>query len=397
MRLTDHEFNRLTVLRHMRAAQPVSRTDLASLSGLTGGTITQIVRELVQRGMVMEQRVETGGRGRPRVNLSINPQGAYAVGATLTAEGPFLVDIIDLNGNCVSSTSTMLRGTQQLADLADQISGVLRDAIAASPVAHDAIAMVGIGLPAVLDNRTGTVLMLETFEPGPYPFADAIARQLGVPVRLDNSINLLARAMHWFDDGSDVDDFTLVVLDLGLGAACYQNGQLVIGSHGIEAELGHTKIVPENGRRCQCGALGCLQAYSAISGIVGQHCDAHGLAEPSYLVMRDAVAEMVQRARAGDIATQGIFRRAGHYLGIGLANHINMQDPDRILILSQHPEIVSLISEALLASLAQNVLPHLWDQAKLAFGKLDALSYSRGAAAMVLERLYQAREPLQQT
>jgi predicted NBD/HSP70 family sugar kinase len=100
---------------------------------------------------------------------------------------------------------------------------------------------------------------------------------------------------------------------------------------------------------------------------------------------------MVHRAQTGDAAMSEIFRRAGHYLGIGLANHINMQDPDRILILSRHPEIVALIFEAVLASLAQNVLPHLWDPAKLAFGKLDALSYSRGAAAMVLEQLYLAK------
>ena len=391
MRLTDHAFNRLTVLRHMRAAQPVSRTDLASLSGLTGGTITAIVGELVQRGMVVEQRVESGGRGRPRVNLSINPQGAYAVGATLTDEGPFLVDIVDLNGTCVYSSAATLRGTHQLADLAQQISDVLHDAITASNVPRDAIAMVGIGLPAILDNRTGVVLMLETFEPGPFAFADAVAQELGIPVRLDNSINLLARAMHWFGDGGDVDNFTLVVWDLGLGAACYQNGQLTIGSHGIEAELGHTKIIPENGRLCACGALGCLQAYSAISGIVGQYHDVLGLPAPSYLVMRDAVAAMVQSAQAGDAAMCDIFRRAGRYLGIGLANHINMQDPDRILILSRHPEIIDLMSPAMLASLAQNVLPHLWDPAKLAFGKLDALSYSRGAAAMVLEQLYQAK------
>lgn len=391
MRLTDHAFNRLTVLRHMRAAQPVSRTDLARLSGLTGGTITAIVGELVQRGMVVEQRVETGGRGRPRVNLSINPQGAYAVGATLTDEGPFVIDIVDLTGASVYSTSIALRGTRQMADLARQISGVLRDAITASTVPREAIAMIGIGLPAILDNRAGVVLMLETFEPGPFAFADAVAQELGIPVRLDNSINLLARAMHWFGDGSAVDDFTLVVLDLGLGAACYQNGQLIVGSHGIEAELGHTKIVPEHGRPCQCGAVGCLQAYSAISGIVGQYYDTLGQPEPSYLVMRDAVAAMVHRAQAGDAAMSEIFRRAGHYLGIGLANHINMQDPDRILILSRHPEIVALISEAVLASLAQNVLPHLWDPAKLAFGKLDALSYSRGAAAMVLEQLYLAK------
>lgn len=386
--MTDHEFNRLTVLKKMRASQPVSRTDLAQISGLTGGTITAIVRDLVQRGLVLEDKVETGGRGRPRINLSINPQGAYAVGATLTAEGPVMIDILDLNGDSVYSCAMALDGTNRLDRLAQQVADVIGNAIAASAIPRAAIAKIGIGLPAIVDSRAGVVLMLETFEPGPYDFADAVAGRLGIPVRLDNSINLLARAAHWFGDSAGKDDFTLVVLDWGLGAACYQHGQLVIGSHGIEAELGHTKIVPEGGRPCQCHATGCLQAYSAISGIVGQYHDALGISAPTYLELNAAFANMVRLARADDRQVLDIFARAGRYLGVGLANHINMQDPDLLVILSKVPDLVELISGPLFDALERNVLPALWDPAKLVFKDLDALSYSRGAAAMVLEEVY---------
>lgn len=388
MRMTDHEFNRLTVLKKMRASQPISRTDLAQISGLTGGTITAIVRDLVQRGLVLEDKVETGGRGRPRINLSINPQGAYALGATLTGEGPVLIDILDLNGESVYHCAATLDGTRRIDQLAQAMADVIRNAIAASTIPPDAIAKIGIGLPAIVDSRAGVVLMLETFEPGPYAFADAVAGQLGIPVRLDNSNNLLARAAHWFGDSAGMDDFTLVVLDWGLGAACYQQGQLVSGSRGIEAELGHTKIVPDNGRPCQCHGFGCLQAYSAISGIVGQHQDALGLPEPTYLGLNAAFADMVRLARAGDQLVLDIFARAGRYLGIGLANHINMQDPDLLVIMTKTPDLVDLISGPMVDALERNVLPALWDPTKLMFKDLDALTYSRGAAAMVLEEVY---------
>lgn len=390
MRMSDQQFNRLIVLKKLRAAQPVSRTELAGLSGLTGGTITAIIADLVRRGLIIEEKVEIGGRGRPKINLSINPHGAFVVGATLSDEGPVLIDIVDLNGVSVFSCAPRLAPTTIWDDLAGQLAAVIAKSIEASPVSKENIAQVGIGLSAIIDNRSGTALMMETFEPGPFPFAGAVAHRLGIPVHLDNSMNLLARAEHWFGDATGVDDFTLVILDLALGGACYRDGQLVVGSRGIEAELGHTKIIAENGRLCHCGATGCLQTYCAISGIVGQYREAQGLPELHYLDLRNAFGEMVKEASKGNMLVLGIFQRAGRYLGVGIANHVNMQDPDRIVILCREPDLVSLISAPFFEALQQNILPALYDRTRFAFNELTSHSYSKGAAAMVLEQVYQA-------
>lgn len=391
MRISDQMFNRLSVLRKLRAAEPVSRTDLAQLSGLNGGTITAIIRDLVERGLVVEERVASPNRGRPKINLRINPEGAFVAGATMTDDGRLLAVIADLRGQNVSSYAGKLVLTSNLDDLAKGFANVIAQAIADSPIPRESISQIGIGLPAIVDSRHGVVEFFETFEGLPFPFADAVQRQLGIPTWVDNNINILARSERWFGDATAADDFTLVLLDLGLGAARYQAGQLLIGSHGIEAELGHTKILPEGGRPCHCGAFGCLQAYSSMSAIVYQAAELAGEEQPHYLNIRKRFADLAQRAQAGDAAIGALFNRAAHYLGRALANHVNMQDPEHIVVLTRNSDLIALISSPFFEALHRDTLPMLRDASRVTFKQIDEASFARGAAAMVLERLYQER------
>lgn len=391
MRVSDQQFNRLTVLKRLRAAEPVSRTELARLSGLNGATITAIVGDLVERGMVREDRVATSSPGRPRVNLSINPEGAFVAGATLTDGGRISGEIVDLRGQSVFPFSEPARLTARFADVAGQFVEVIARAIATCPIPNERISQVGIGLPAILDNRSGVVEFLETFEPGPFPFGAFVEERLGIPTRIDNTMNLLARTENWFGAGAEVQDFTLVLLDLGVGAARYQDGQLMVGSHGIEAELGHTKIVPEGGRPCHCGARGCLQTYSSVAGIVEQCHEILGVPPVHFSRLRAPFGECLAAAEAGDERIRAVFSRAARYLGIGVANHINMQDPERVVIVSRDNGLVQAISADFYAALDENTLPALRNRMRVTFKTLNQTAYAKGAAAMMLERLYLSR------
>lgn len=388
MRMPDHVFNRVSVLKKLRAAEPVTRTELARLAGLNGGTITVIVRDLVERGLIREERQAATGRGRPKVDLRINPEGAFVVGATMTDNGRLIAEIADLRGQSVATGTNRLEITRSIADLASQFARLIDEVIGASPVPRAKIAQIGIGLPAMVNADSGVVEFFETLEGLPFAFGDAIERALAIPTRVDNNIALLARAEHWFGDGAGIDDFTLVLVDLGLGAARYQAGELVIGAHSIAAEFGHTKIVPEGGRPCHCGGEGCLQAYSSISAIVYQAAEEAGEPRPAIFELRRRFRDIVARAGAGDAALTPLFERAGRYLGRGVANHVNMQDPDRIILLTQTADLIDLISPWFFAAFERDTLPALRDRGRVTIKRIDQSSFARGAAAMVLERLY---------
>ena len=307
----------------------------------------------------------------------------------MTDDAHLMAEIVDLRGRPVApARMSPFHPTSRPAELARQFSRLITQAIAASPVPHTGIAQIGIGLPAIVESRSGVIRFFETFEDLPFPFAQAVEQELSIPTRLDNNNNLLARAEHWFGENAAVDDFTLILVDLGLGGARYQDGQLLIGSHGLAAEMGHTKIVPEGGRRCHCGAKGCLQAYSSMSAIVFQAAELAKEKYPPLDSLRAKFEALAKSAASGDAALLKLFEQAAGYLGRAAANHINMQDPARIAILARDANLIALLREPFFEALHRDTLPVLRDPGRVTFKLLDDSSYARGAAAMVLEQVY---------
>jgi predicted NBD/HSP70 family sugar kinase len=391
MRLSDQEYNRLLLLKKLRASEPVARTDLVGLTGLTGGTITAITADLIRRGLVIEEKVTSKSLGRPRVNLRLNPAGRYVVGSTMTAEGDLVVEIVNLRGESMARFSSRLEPTTRLDDLARQFARALNRALDNSPIGREAIYRVGIGLPAVVDNRSGVVEFMVTFDPGPCDFAAIVKDAVGIQTFVDNNTNLLARAEHWFGDGASADEFTLILMDLGIGAALYKGGHLVTGAHGIESEFGHVKIMPDTGRPCHCGGRGCLQAHSSISAIVEQCCEVLAEPTPDILDMRPCFEDLMRRHLSGEKRIGAILQQACHYLGVAVANHITMQDPEAIVILGPSVEYMDLLRTYFFKSLEDNVFPSLRRRTRIHFKHPDHGIYARGAAAMVLEQIYSGR------
>ncbi len=388
MRLTDHEYNRLLLLKKLRASEPVSRTDLIGLTGLTGGTITAITAQMLAKGLVVEERSPERGTGRPRMDLRINPRGRYVLGATPTADGRLITQILNLRGECMESFTDELPAVTTLEKLAENVAGILGRVLSAASIEKAAIFRAVIGLPGVVDNEKGVVSYIASFDPGVFPFAEAVEQAIGIPTLVDNGTNLLARAEYWFGAGGLSDDFTLLSVDLGIGAALYKSGQLVTGVHGIEAEFGHIKMVPAVGRPCHCGGTGCLQTYCSMNAVIEQFCANEGVEMPDVLSMRGFFEDLMTRYAAGSQAIERYLLEACHYLGVAVANHITMQDPETIVILGPELPNFSQFRGAFVTSLSRSVYPSFRGRTRVHFKVKDENMYGQGAVAMALERVF---------
>jgi transcriptional regulator of PTS gene len=390
MRIGDQEYNRLKVLKTLRRAEPVGRTELAGLSGLTGGTITEICGDLVERGLLLEERMPSGRRGRPRVNLRINPAGGYALGAYLNDDGRVACEIVDLTGTqCFLYVRALpAQRWDRIEPFVAAIAGIIDQAIEASPFPRAMIERVGLGLPALIDSEGGAVHWLQTFEAGPVQVAAPIAEVLQLPVTIDNNINVVARGEHWFGDHAQSDDFLLLHVALGISSARYANGQLVSGAHGLNSELGHSKIVADGGLPCDCGASGCLGAYGSLTGIVRQIATARGEALPHFPQVPEIFRGYADEAERGNAAVQAVFERAGRYLGIAMANHINGFDPGRILMMVDEAALIPRIAPAFFAAVRANTLPAIRAMPVIEIRVLEDELYRQGLAAVVLEQIF---------
>lgn len=388
MRISDQEANRLSILKAIRRSEPVARTDLVRLTGLAGGTITEVTAELVRRMIITEEKQPAAGRGRPRIALRLNPDAGCFVGGLLFENGLMRIDFANLRGDTLFHISTGLGRSTSIEDFADQIASLLNDAISASPFRKAEIHSIGIGLPATIDSRTGTLHWQPPFPPSPVPFAGMLEERLGAPVLIDNIANVMARAEHWFGKDDQLDDFSLITLGLGLGLGRYVDGRPWNSSRGVNAEFGHMKVALARGRQCFCGATDCLASYAAISGIVAAMRGLRGLAPPSFEQSFEDFHGFADEARAGQADACETFELAGTLLGMAVANHINVRDPARIIILATDAVLMEMISPPFHAAVEQNVLPALRQRTRIDMRLAEGDHYAQGAAALVLERLY---------
>jgi predicted NBD/HSP70 family sugar kinase len=199
----------------------------------------------------------------------------------------------------------------------------------------------------------------------------------------------MARGYHWFGNDPHVDDFTFVILDLGMASARYIGGMLKGGAHGINPELGHIKVALEPAIECYCGGSGCVATYSTVWGIATRICEQRGEQTPYYTELPELFRRFVSEARAGDVGAQKIFELAGHQLGLAMASHINASDPGRIIMTNSEPLLWEMISVPFYATLRKNILPALSGRTPVDIMSLNESELMwKGTAALVLEQLY---------
>ncbi len=388
MRINDQEANRLLMLKTIRREEPVARTELTRLTGLASATVTEIVGDLVRRKIVLEVKGTSVGRGRPRVQLLLNPDAAYVLSAYMLPDTSLNVEISNLRGDALFGKVTPLGRAPTLEALVDKIAALLEEAIAASPFPKGAISSVGLSLPAVIDNIGGVLHWFQTYPIQAVAVGSIIQQRLNLPVTVDNNVNVMARAEHWFGEDRHVDDFSLFVVGMGLGFSQYLDGRLRTGAHGMNSEFGHIKVGLNEGPTCTCGAKGCLGMQASAYGVIQRVLASRGKPAARLADLGGLLATFAREAQAGDPIAREAFEFAGRLMGVAVANYINMTDPARVLVYVLHPEMADLIVASFYAGLQENTLPVFRGRTPVRFKVEPEARYTHGAAAIVLEQLY---------
>ena len=196
------------------------------------------------------------------------------------------------------------------------------------------VVAASIMVPGAVDCKKAVVLQapnlpsLVNFE-----LKAELERRLGWPVFLENDANAAAVGEMWMGAARGCCDVISVTLGTGVGGGVILDGKLWRGSHGSAGEIGHTTVDPFSGLKCKCGNTGCLELFASATAIVRMTRENLSLFPASILKSDGLTAAKVYEAgRNGDELAIAVFRRFGLYLGIGLANLINLIDPQIIVI-----------------------------------------------------------------
>ncbi len=393
MKTADSEWmraiNRFHVLDCLRRHEPIARIELAQRTHLSPATISAIVQDLQTEGLVTlaQEQEEISGRGRPRVMLRLHADAAAVLGVNISSDR-LTFSVANLKAEEVYALSIPAQPKRDgvAATLALIEAGLRRVSEEASlPLSQ--IAGVGIALPGMIDAASGICHWSPLFGNGPLRLAEALSEALGLPCVMDNEARLVALAEVWFGAPDQSDNFLVVTLDQGLGMAIVTGGEVLRGGFGLGTEFGHTRHRAE-GPQCQCGKLGCLEAYTADYAIA--RLAAPFLPNQPGALPRDRLEQAIAGAQQGKAELQAVFAEAGAVLGQELANVCNLLNPARVILAGSGVRAGDLLLKPLAAAFDAGLIAPL--VGKIPLSPLpDGLDlWARGAAALVVRGLYSA-------
>lgn len=372
------ELQQQQILSMIHMGGPQSRTDLARQLGISKAAISQPVRLLLEMNYLIETAANVSGQGRPSVLLALPDATHFFVGISLLDEHVELL-LTDLKGLSFGYHECVLeRQPDRLVEnLAHQISELIHE----TAIAPTSVLGIGIALSGVVTETRDRCLKSTILDWVDVPLTQmledrlASEQQLSIPVFLENDAKSLAIDQHLFGFARDIRDFTLITLGDGIGSAHFMNGQLYRGAHGGAGEIAHATVEPNN-QPCRCGKRGCLDTVSSFIAIREQ-------AQQDRLD-GSSIPELETLAASGDSAAIRILHRAGDALGLAIANIIQINDPERILI--AHPEhyFDGLFATIVKQSMTSNVLPSLVGKIETKSIVITPQSWPHAAASVAI-------------
>lgn len=388
--------NLQAILRTLLHQGATSRVRIAQLTGLSTTTITNLVAELLEQGIVIEEEREPhqgGGVGRPRIPLRLVPSARYAVGVHIGV-GNTRVAVADLFGQ-LQNYLVMSHELQDPAEeVLDRVTDLIEQAIAETGVSRERLVGVGVGASGLVDPQTGVNVLAPNLNWRNLPIRDILSQRLGVPVYVDNNVRAMALAEAMFGAAQDVDTLAFVYARIGVGAGFVVGGNIYRGSRAGAGEIGHTTIIPTGGVPCRCGNTGCLETLVSepeivrlAQALVARHPNsalATKLANPSKL----AIDQVFEAARAGDKNTQAMLQERAHYMGIALANLVNVVNPDMIIVGGLFAAGHDLLLPQVEGTMRQRAFANLGDSVVLRVTTFGPKVGVIGAAALALNAFF---------
>ena len=389
--------NTAVLLDVLRRLAPLSRAELAARIGLNRSTVSSIVSSLIDQGFIQETNLQSDKIGRPGMLLELNPKGGFAVGIELGVD--FITVIL---------TDFVAREQwreQIYSDPNDDQTTFLERAAALTQKALDygqSLGLrplgIGMGVPGLVDLRQGKLVFAPNLHWNNVPLRLIWSQWFNMPIFIENEANAAALGEYYFGAAQGVKNFIYLSAGIGLGGGIIIDGKLYRGSNGYASEVGHMTMDPQ-GEPCACGKRGCWETQVGPRAVLkrvrktlesGMQSALSGMVDGN--LERISFESVVQAAQQGDDVALHALQEVGEYLGVGVANLVNVFNPELIVLGGAlnlaSPILLPIVERQIVDSALAPAREHV-RMAASAFG-VDACLM--GAVALVLDDIL--REPM---
>jgi predicted NBD/HSP70 family sugar kinase len=364
------DINRRAVLNLIRTKQPISRADLARISGFQRSTISLIVEDLIEAHWVLEGPTGRLPRGRRPTFLRLNDDRVI-IGVDLRPL-QITVALADVNGKF---TSQEVMPTA--ADPKTAIDGVIaRIQRLLRSCGEKKVEGIGISLPGRVEPGLGRLVFAPNLKWTDFDIAEAVQKATGFDVEMENAANACVLAAVWFDH-SDSRNLVVVTVSEGIGTGILVNGRLARGFSGMAGEFGHVALDAE-GPLCSCGSRGCWEVFASNRAALRYYFESSSQTGLNF-------QDLLSLADQGDGRAAKALETQAHFLGQGMRMIVAGLDPEQIVIIgdltrSWHRFGPIIQAEVQAQGLSRGVAP------KLIPVHEDGMARLRGTVALVLQK-----------
>ncbi len=326
--------NQGLVLRTLYDLGPISRAEVARLTGLTRTTVSELVGELLGEGLVEEVGRGPSSGGKAPILVRVIPDARLVIGLDL-GEDAFVGALVDLRGGIHHRVVEPIEGRDGAAALA-AVERVVDELIAAAP--EGTLLGVGVGTPGLVDTVTGTIRWAVNLDWQDLPLGRMLSERTRLPAYVANDSRAAAMGEHLFDLDRRAPNLVAIKLGTGIGAGIVIGGELLQGDGFGAGEIGHTSVV-DDGAACRCGRFGCLETVASSRAIMAEAQRAAADDPDGALGRRLAAGRLtgpedVAGAIAeGDEAARRIAVAAGRWLGRSIAGLVGVLDIHHVVLL----------------------------------------------------------------
>ena len=383
--------NQMAILRFVQRNEPTSRSDIAQACGLSNSTVSTLVSELMEMGIVKNLGEGPSIGGRRPVVLGINEQAGHViavdVGSTTITCGR-----VDLHAKIHDKliVKTPKDPAESLSATVELVKRVHEQALATgSPL----VLGVGVATTGYVRPATGIVVSASNLGWRNIDLGRDISAATGLPTQVDNNANAAALGELYYGLGADVPNFIYVAIGSGIGAGLVLDGELYRGARNGVGEIGHIAVAAD-GPPCSCGRVGCLESLASGSAIEQMaqaslsrtEADGSTLSEQAKITAKD----VFRRAEKGDPAAAAIVDKALDYLAIGIGNMVNLLNPDQVIIGGGITRSGDYFMRYFLPKIQPRLLPEQNGDVQFRLSESNEDSGLRGAATLVIQQLFGA-------
>ena len=378
--VTMRENNLSLIIRLIHKAKICSRADLAIQTGLKQATITNIINDLIDWGLVKETGNVQGRLNRRSIGITLNNE-VYRIFSIRLNRDYVTVGLFDITGSLIDQRQKYI-DTDPNATM-EAMCTLVKELYPADKN----VLGIGVAIPGPFVPKKGKIELMSGV-PG-WQSVDITGRledYFSLPVFLEHDANCGALAELWYGDIGGFEDVIFVAADVGVGAGILTNGKLYTGSLGTAGEIGHMSI-DYGGLKCECGNRGCLELYCSTKALQNEYkkeaINTSLYANKACASVEDILHDVV----SGDVFARQVFERIARFLAIGLVNVVNAFNPSLIIISDKLALAGDYLIEVVSQTLKECLLGTLYDNLEIRLGSFNKESMLFGASALVLENL----------